>query len=308
MANISPEFTTDKQPETRTIEIPIERTVPTIAHLYLNEFQRSIYQITPELRDPDYDSINLCGGETGYRDLINELVITRVVESAATFERPNAGWQSHRRAAAQRLTGFEPYFIGSGLNPDGIANDISAYFRGFVDVYRKAHADYSGPDLFWQIKALMRGEIAPERRGGIAVRAVGIMDQIMSYMTAEYRKLMEPEAVEHRDNMRRRLQNIRPYTYKADGTRPLAMEAHGIVQVPIRPELSPPTGGSYNDTKDLANPYIFVKEILGQVGDPVIRGTKTVWMHSQAIGIPASPYETEALLKTREVWSKRPKA
>lgn len=293
--------------ELKTVEIPIERTVPSIAQTYLSEFQRSIYQITPQLRDPDTHSVNLCGGETGFTDLVNDLLLTRVVEQATTFEHPNAGWQSHRRAAIQRLTGFEPYFIGSGLNPTGIANDISSYYQGFVEVYRRQHADYTGPDIFWQIKALMRGEIAQERRGGIAVRAIGLMDQILMHMTNQYRELMAPDALAYRENMRMRLSGIKPYIYKTDGVKPMTAEAHTILQVPIKPEFSPPTGGSYNDSRDLNNPYIFVREVLGQVGDPVIRGIKTVWMHTQNIGIPADPHEVEALLKTRETWSKRPK-
>ncbi len=306
MTNQTPEIIVNGAERQSPWVISIERPVPTFAGLYLTEFLRATKMNTPEIRRPSGEIVRECGSEDEYNGLVHDLLVTRVIENARAFERPNAGWQSHRRATTDRLTGFEPYFIGSGLDSDKIANHIGTFFNDFIDAYRKGHQDYTGPDLFWQMKALLRGQIAPERRGGITVRGVGLMDYILNEMLHNYRSWMSRDAKTHREEMQRRLSVLSNFTYKSTGGQLIEQEAHGIVQVPMKPELSSPAGAAYRDNQDLDNPYIFVKHFLGQVGDPVIRGIQHSWRNTNDLGLPTTARDTAKLLETRSQWSKVP--
>lgn len=306
MSNLSPEAGTTNGIEVRRGIIQIERPVPVFTDIYLREFTRSMQSAVPEIRRPSADVVRECGGESEFHSLVNEILVTRILENATQFEQPNASWQSHRRVTADRLTGFEPYFIGTGLDPNLIAGNISNYFNELIKAYRRSHEDYTGPDLFWQMKALLRGQIAPERRGGVAVRGIALLDQIMGTMIHDYRDWMPQEAKAHRAEMQRRVSLIGKYKYKSTGHDFIEKEAHGIVQVPGRAELSPPSQPTYRDSGDLDNPYTFVRNFLGQVGDPVMRGIQYTWSHTRELGIPDTAKEANRLLTTRSAWSKLP--
>ncbi len=189
-------------------------------------------------------------------------------------EQTYLAWQAVRHIHSNgeeksKLTGFEPYFIGLGLDANAVAEKITQHGKKALYSIQTEHKHESG--FMNRIYNNLLGKEAN-------MKACQELDQILGMITGTLRGPMTPEAKQFQNDTYRNLltrgleYQVLPAQDPAQGfAGNIIIQRYSLPKLRLRPELEYPTAQPYQIAEfDPAKPYHFMY-LLGRVGHPLFR-------------------------------------
>jgi len=205
-----------------------------------------------------------------YLDLSLDELIAK--ETDREVEIHYLAWQSVRHINGEqtsRLTGFEPYFIGQGLNAEQIALKIAQIGKEALDSIRTRHKEE--PSF---MKGMYRALLGQEAN----LTACQEMDVRLGTITAKLRGAMNQEARQFQSETYNSLLSrgieyrIIPAQEPSEGYYGrIIKQSYWLPRLRWRQELAYPAADQCQIAEfDPANPYHFM-HLLGRAGHPLFR-------------------------------------
>jgi hypothetical protein len=286
-------------PETREVIKP-GPPVGAIIHCFVDERLRAQYRQT---YNPSSAMLSLFSTERDYFAFIDTLVVSQIEKNSSPYIRPTVSWQSSRSVpsmqngeAKAKLGGWEPYFIGSNLSPDQIAQVIADEAQTYLGKYRQRHYDSNETDIIYTCRKAMAGEYSPHLN---IPKAIGFLDSTMYYFVSRFHDRMNAEAHAYRKTTKQKIGRVNKqlleYQYEDHHT-VNPWQKVTIVKLDPTKELVQPSMPQFTYDLKPTDPYYFMTHVLPQIGNAWIRSLWDTFKDPRSIKLPTSAHELDVLL------------